>query len=890
VTENTYDSAGRNTESIQDFTNATPTSGSNKTTAYTYGPAGMTGLTAAQVPGDGPNQTTAWVYGVTTGTGSTIDSNDIQAKTEWPDPTTGSASSSLTDTVTVDALGDALTLTDRNGNTHTYTSDVLGRQTADAVTTLGSGVDASVRRITTAYDSQGNPYLITSYNAASGGTVVSQVERTFNGFDQETADYQAVSGTVNTSSTPVVQYGYTEMSGGANNSRPTTLTYPNTGLTAGTSETLAYNYSSGLNNTISRLSSISDGTGTLESYRYLGLDTVVERDHSEDGVNLTYISQTGSTGDAGDKYTGLDRFGRVVDQNWYNTSTTSSTDDFQYGYDADGNVLYRNNTVNTAFGELYTYDGLNQISTFARGTLNGGHTGITGTPSRTQSWAYDGLGNMTSVTTSGTAQTRTANAENEVTGVSGATTPAYSANGDMTTDQAGLQYVYDAWNRLVTVKNSGGSTLETMTYDGLGRRVTDAESGTTTDLYYSSQGQVLEEDVGGVAVTRYVWSPVYVNASILRDRSTGGGTMNERLWVQQDANWDVTALVNGSSSVVERYAYDPFGIATIYNSTYSVLGGSQYGWLYLYQGMRLDTVSGLFEAAMRWYSPALQRWTTNDPVGYSAQDTNLYRFASNSPADQTDPSGLAVHISYIKVDANRGKADGQESTHLITRDYPSGLGEMVGRSPQGFNRLYFGFRVTVQACIDPGDKDDITDTDIDEYYWKMDVVVWRGHGPIVIWYYGNANGAYPWDGMKAMPILVPGLRKELEHLWAFADPTTQPMYYAFGSAELFWDRVPWAENNRDKLVYWNMSGFHGEFKSDAALAPGKIFDDYELYSMFRITATGTDHRTVVAGFKIFQFANAGPGGWDSDLDYSVTHPDLPHIWWGYPYAFLLNSL
>ena len=45
-----------------------------------------------------------------------------------------------------------------------------------------------------------------------------------------------------------------------------------------------------------------------------------------------------------DPYTGLDRFGRVVEVNWYNTSTSSSTDDFQYGYDQDGNVLYKNNT------------------------------------------------------------------------------------------------------------------------------------------------------------------------------------------------------------------------------------------------------------------------------------------------------------------------------------------------------------------------------------------------------------------------------------------------------------------------------------------------------------------------------------------------------------------
>ena len=88
--------------------------------------------------------------------------------------------------------------------------------------------------------------------------------------------------------------------------------------------TVDYNYASGIDNNISRLTSISDFTGTLESYKYLGLSTVVEQDHPETGVNLTYISQDDETGDAGDQYTGLDRFGRVVDQNWYNTGTSSS--------------------------------------------------------------------------------------------------------------------------------------------------------------------------------------------------------------------------------------------------------------------------------------------------------------------------------------------------------------------------------------------------------------------------------------------------------------------------------------------------------------------------------------------------------------------------------------
>jgi hypothetical protein len=324
-------------------------------------------------------------------------------------------------------------------------------------------------------------------------------------------------------------------------------------------------------------------------------------------VNQTLISQSGGTGVGGDKYVGLDPFGRVIDDLWTNTSTSTTTDEFQYGYDADGDVVYRQNAVNTSFGELYTYTGENQLASFARGTLNGTDTGITGTASATQSFVTNATGDFTSVTTNGTAQTETANAQNEITGISGATTPTYDANGNMTGDQNGNTFTYDAWNRMVDVKNSSGTTLETNEYDGLSRLVAQAVGGTTTDLYYSSQDQVLEEFVGGAAVSRYVWSPVYVNALVLRDSATGTpGTLNERLWVQQDANWNVTALVNGSGLVVERYVYTPFRVQTVLSASWGTLGGSAYNWVYLFQGERSDGASGLNISQSRWYSAALQ--------------------------------------------------------------------------------------------------------------------------------------------------------------------------------------------------------------------------------------------------------------------------------------------
>jgi len=370
---------------------------------------------------------------------------------------------------------------------------------------------------------------------------------------------------------------------------------------------------------------------------------VVERDHPQISVNLTYIRQTGdaqANTDGGDKYTGLDRFGRVIDQFWLNTSTSTATDRFQYGYDRDSNVLWKNNLVNSAFGELYSYDNLNQLSSFQRGTLNGTHTAITGTPSASQSWSPDAVGNFSSITTDGTQVNNTFNKLNEETGF-GSATLTFDSNGNTTTDETGKQFVYDAWNRLVTVKNSSGTTLQSISYDGLSRRVTTAASGTTTDLFYSAAWQVLEERVGSSVTAQYVWSPVYVDAMILRDRSVSGGTLNERLWVMEDANFNVTGVVDSAATVQERYALLPFGNFAVYDTNWNSRSGSNFGWLNYLQGMRFDSISGLFLSRLRpGESPTEDAWTTPDPARFVFGADNLYEHEGDSATNGLDPMGL----------------------------------------------------------------------------------------------------------------------------------------------------------------------------------------------------------------------------------------------------------
>ncbi len=635
VTKTTFDALYRRTKVVQAWTGGSPGASSDVTTEYTYDGDGHMLIYQADLPGSA-FQKTQYVYGVTTtGTNpSDINSNDLLAKVQYPDKTTGNPSTMVADqeTYAYNTLGQSKTSTDRNGTTHTFTYDVLGRLTADAATTLGSLIDGAVRRQETAYDTGGRPFQYTSYNAVSGGTIVEQVQQVYSGLGQLITEYQAHGGAVNTSTTPKVQYAYTEMAGGANNSRLISLTYPN-------GRQISYGY-----DTIGRLTAITLSTNVSEADTYLGLNTVVQRTDNQTGIQLTYIKRTGeANGDGGDQFIGLDRFGRVVDQRWVVTSTGTAIERLQYGYDRDGNVLFQNNLVNTAFGELYHangangYDNLNRLTNFARGVLSAsvmnGPLDTIASPSRTQAWTLDAVGNWSTVTTNGTPINRVVNKQNEITTLGGSGAPAYDNNGNTRSDPIlGRSVVYDAWNRIVAEKN-GSTIYVTYSYDALGRRVVENPS-TAKDIYFSASWQVLEEDVAGAMQNQYVWHPMYTDALIERD------TPSQRLYAVQNADWDVTALVDTTGTVQERYVYDPYGALTVLTPSWGSRASSLFSWIYLHQGGRLDTTSTFYNFRNRDYSTTLGRWLQVDPIHYSSSDSNLYGYLLESPEDAVDPNGL----------------------------------------------------------------------------------------------------------------------------------------------------------------------------------------------------------------------------------------------------------
>jgi RHS repeat-associated protein len=656
-----YDALGRTTATIANFTGGAPSAQTDVTTLFSFDSSGrLASRTAVQAAGT-PSQTTGYVYGVCAATGSTIASNDIMAETRYPDPVTGLPSATDRDIYTSNALGERTGFTDRAGTTHTYAYDVTGRQTADAITAFGAQVDPTIHRIESAYDALGRVTGVTSFNAPVAGTAVNQVTRAYNGFGQLTSEWQSHTGLVDPVTTPRVQYAYSQGSGG-NHSRLTRVTYPD-------GYQLNYGYS-GLDSAVSRPTSLSGQRAntttavTLEAFKYLGAGTLIERSRPEVNVTLSMVSLSGTTGDAGDKYTGLDRFGRVVDQRWTQgtTGTSPVLDRYGHTYDRNSNRLTRSNALNAAFSETYAYDALNQLSSFSR---SGGAT-------TSQQWQFDALGNWTTVTTNGVAENRTANAQNELTQV-GSASLAYSPTGNLTTDAQGRTLTYDGWNRLVSVADTSGTEVARYGYDGLNRRIVEqvgtlaspaAATAAIRDVYYSQDWQALEErvrttpsQVATNADTRFIWSPVYVDAMIARDRNsdgnttTGTGGLEERVYAIQDANWNTTAIIAATGvpgvaagAVINRFAYTPYGESqTLTASWASLPAGSTPAvpWAHLFQGLEFTDVTGLAYVRHRDYSAPLGRFIELDPIGFDAGDNNWYRFVANGPTGKVDPWGLS---------------------------------------------------------------------------------------------------------------------------------------------------------------------------------------------------------------------------------------------------------
>lgn len=161
-------------------------------------------------------------------------------------------------------------------------------------------------------------------------------------------------------------------------------------------------------------------------------------------------------------------------------------------------------------------------------------------------------------------------------------------------------------------------------------------------FYYNNAGQVVEERVDGDCERQYVWGLRYIDDLVLRDRDTDGdGSLEERLYAVQDANWNVVALANAGGAVQERFIYNAYGTPSVLNADFTAkTGGTGSDWEFLFTGRRLDGETGLMYYRNRYYHGVLGRFINRDPAEYEAGDLSLYRYVGGTPTMFVDPRGL----------------------------------------------------------------------------------------------------------------------------------------------------------------------------------------------------------------------------------------------------------
>ena len=283
---------------------------------------------------------------------------------------------------------------------------------------------------------------------------------------------------------------------------------------------------------------------------------------------------------------------------------------------------YGNSVVFGALSQIsqsYTYDGVNRLKT----VTDSGYT---------QGFSYDQYGNMTTGGVAWDAASSTAGTlytNNQAGPGCGTAGSVYDCAGNQVVVN-GNTLAYDAENRQVSATSPaalGGGT-ESYFYDGNGQRVAKSGPGGVTTYVYDAFGQLAVEY-----------------------GASNGTSPCLTCYLTWDALGSVRLVTGESGQVIARHDYLAFGgeIPASTAGRTTEWGGLKDNIAQKFTGQERDSETGLDYFGARYYGSALGRWTSPDVLNITpdrlfnpGSGLNKYIYGANNPLSLIDVDGRDV--------------------------------------------------------------------------------------------------------------------------------------------------------------------------------------------------------------------------------------------------------
>ena len=315
-----------------------------------------------------------------------------------------------------------------------------------------------------------------------------------------------------------------------------------------------------------------------------------------------------------------------------------------YAYDANGNKLSESWSGAMSSWNFTTQVGGNDGYDAEDRFLNFNQSG----QSKTLAMTRSDIGNITNINLNSTNTARGYSNVHELTSV-GSNTQSFDSDGNLATATSGDTYDWDEGGMMKQANVSGGPTVE-YGYGAGGKRiwkkVTDGATVTET-VYIHSGPNCIAEYAKGAAPTSSGNEYVYAGGidSLVMLLRTGG---TEKLSITRNQQWSVSALVDNTGSVVERYTYDEFGKRTMLAANGStVRTSSSYDMPYGYTSRRHEPETGLMHFRARYYDPTTGEFISRDPLEY-VDGMSLYGgYFVPSGLDPTGSVCIKCHCKFL---------------------------------------------------------------------------------------------------------------------------------------------------------------------------------------------------------------------------------------------------